>query len=322
MTIRRVSLSALLVIALSTAMAAEAAECTYIPITCDQSVKNRIENSGCELSNGQPMVMYTIDVVAGTVLDIFLQSNEFAPLLVIYEGSDSAPLIYDRGTSIAYVQLDAQRSGRYRIAAADDNEGGHGLFELSVFCDIVCAPPFSNSSSVSLTASRGESLTLSFPADGTPPLRYRWYDLANPGVTLGTTVGFFNTPPLFASTNFGVVISNDCGEITRTAAFVTVADCTPAAIAQQPASVQVPYGGTTQLTVGATGSGTLHYDWYEGVPPNTNQRILGQNGPTLELTDVRKDASYWVRVANTCGLQDSVAVTVDVLNPRRRATHH
>lgn len=322
MTIRRASLSALLVIVLSAVTAAEAAECTYIPITCDKSVKNRIENSGCQFSNGQPLVMYTIDVVAGTVLDIFLQSNEFAPLLVIYEGSDSTPLKFDRGSSIAYVQIDALRSGRYRIAAADDNQGGRGLFELSVYCDIVCAPPISNSSSVSVTAARGESLTLSFPSDGTPPLRYRWYDLANPGVTLATTAGFFNTPPLFASTNFGVTISNDCGEITRTAAFVTVADCTPAAIAQQPVSVQIAPGGTARFTVGATGSGTLHYEWYEGAPPNTNKPVPDANGPTLEVANLRQDATYWVRVANTCGLQDSVAVTANVVSPRRRAIHH
>jgi hypothetical protein len=322
MTIRRVSFSLLLVIVLSAVTAAEAAECTYIPITCDKSVKNRLETSGCEFSNGQPMVMYTIDVVAGTVLDIFLQSNEIAPLLVVYEGTDATPLKFDRGSSIAYVQLDATRTGRYRIAAADDNGRGQGLFELSVYCDIVCAPPFSSSSSVSVTAARGESLTLSFAADGTPPLRYRWYDLANPSVTLATTVGFFNTPPLFTSTNFGVAISNDCGEITRTAAFVTVADCTPAAIAQQPVSMQVPFGGTARFTVGATGSGTLHYEWYEGAPPNTNKRVPDATGPTLEVPNLRHDATYWVRVANTCGLQDSVAVTAEVASPRRRAIHH
>jgi hypothetical protein len=81
--------------------------------------------------------------------------------------------------------------------------------------------------------------------------------------------------------------------------------CTPPSITTQPLSRT---GGGT-LSVTASGTATLSYQWYLGVPGDTSQPISGATSASLPVSPART-TSYWVRVTNSCGTVDSAAATV------------
>jgi hypothetical protein len=77
-------------------------------------------------------------------------------------------------------------------------------------------------------------------------------------------------------------------------------------------------GQTATLTVAASGTATLSYQWYTGTAPNTASPIGGGTGASVNVSPATT-TSYWVRVTNSCGTADSVTVTVTV-NPPSAAT--
>lgn len=89
--------------------------------------------------------------------------------------------------------------------------------------------------------------------------------------------------------------------------------CTAPAITSQPASRTITSGQSTTISVTATGSATLTYQWYVGPSGSTTNPITGATSSTITVAPT-STTSYWVRVANTCGSVNSSAATVTV-NP-------
>jgi hypothetical protein len=287
-------------------------------------VFGRLENATCQFaSSTKPYHVYYVEATAGTVLDVFLSSDAFPPLLGIYFGDDPNPKEFDRGLTIARVTYDVPRTGTYRIIAASDNNLRRGVFELDLFCQSVCLRPFSTGGRENLTVPAGTRVTVTGNVDGSRPLTWRWFDEANPAVTIGTTPDRVTTPPIFAETTIGVTVTNSCGSVTRTAARISVAPCTtPPAITIQPKDWNREDGDFPSFTVIATGSEPLVYDWYEGAPPDTS-KPLNIHTPTAFVQQPQNgNVSYWVRVSNGCGYADSVAAELKWYAERRRAVRH
>jgi len=87
--------------------------------------------------------------------------------------------------------------------------------------------------------------------------------------------------------------------------------CTAPAITQQPASATVTAGSSTTLTVSATGTATLAYQWFNGTSGSLGSPVAGATGTTLTVTPT-SSANYWVRVSNSCGTANSSTATVSV----------
>ncbi|HVE71219.1 MAG TPA: FG-GAP-like repeat-containing protein [Thermoanaerobaculia bacterium] len=87
--------------------------------------------------------------------------------------------------------------------------------------------------------------------------------------------------------------------------------CTAPTITTQPQSQTVSSGSTVTLTVGATGTTPLSYQWYYGASGNTSSPVPGANGPTLPHV-MQSTTSFWVRVGNSCGSVNSATATVTV----------
>ena len=92
---------------------------------------------------------------------------------------------------------------------------------------------------------------------------------------------------------------------------VTVSACTPPVITDRTSNRTIEFGQVTQLSVTATGSPLLHYQWFIGNPGDTSQptgtdnRILSVS-PTVTTT-------YWARVTGPCGPPaDSGGIVVSV----------
>jgi hypothetical protein len=75
--------------------------------------------------------------------------------------------------------------------------------------------------------------------------------------------------------------------------------------------VTIPKNTSTILTVIASGSGALSYQWYRGTSGNTSNPISGATSwsyPTPRLT--KGTYTYWVRVTAGCGTVNSNTATV------------
>lgn len=115
---------------------------------------------------------------------------------------------------------------------------------------------------------------------------------------------------------YTVKVSNFMGSvISDGTAILTVnspADITSPSVAQ---SVSRNFHASAALSVTATGSGTLNYQWKKGSTNVTNNtRISGANGPTLTITGLELvDAGdYTVEVSNTFGGDISPVFTLTV----------
>lgn len=103
----------------------------------------------------------------------------------------------------------------------------------------------------------------------------------------------------------------DGGNWLDTGAAYTPSACTPPSITTQPASQSITSGQTATLTVVATGTAPLSYQWYRGTSGNTSNPV-GTNSNTYTTPALTSTTSYWVRVSNSCGQADSNTATVTV----------
>jgi hypothetical protein len=118
-------------------------------------------------------------------------------------------------------------------------------------------------------------------------------------------------------------VSNTCGEIQTRLVTVTVSvqTCTSPTITSQPTPVSVKSGQNAVLSVVATGTETLLYQWFEGAA-DIMDKPVGDGVPFFTAERVLKTTSYWVQVSNGCGTANSQAAVVTVEPTRRRAVGH
>ncbi len=120
------------------------------------------------------------------------------------------------------------------------------------------------------TVTSGGSVSFSVVATGAAPLSYQWYRAGDPvaGAT-GTTFTIAAAGAADAR-NYYVVVSNSAGSVMSAIVALTVR---PAAgsgvpldivITSQPLQTRAALGDAVSLTVAATGSGNLAYQWYKG----------------------------------------------------------
>jgi len=93
--------------------------------------------------------------------------------------------------------------------------------------------------------------------------------------------------------------------------------CAAPTITTQPAGRTIASGSTADLTVTASGSAPLSYQWYEGAQ-GTTTRPVGTSSPTFRTPALTVATTYWVRVTNACGQVDSAAATVNITAPTLR----
>jgi hypothetical protein len=91
--------------------------------------------------------------------------------------------------------------------------------------------------------------------------------------------------------------------------------CVAAAITTQPSSQAIQSGQMATLSVTATGTAPLGYQWYQGTAGDTMAPIPGATSLSFTTPSLTTTTSYWVRVSNACGSINSAAATVTVQPP-------
>src|ERR1035437_7141416 len=154
------------------------------------------------------------------------------------------------------------------------------------------------------------NVTFSVTAGGTPPLRYQWrWNGTNLAGASGTSLTLTNVGPAQAG-NYDVVVANDGGAVTSQAAVLTLLPALiPPAILANPRSQIVSTGETVFLTVAASGSAPLNFQWQR------NSLNLDQaTNAVLVLTNiaVAQAGSYRSVVRHSAGVAPSQSTTVTV----------
>ena len=113
--------------------------------------------------------------------------------------------------------------------------------------------------------------------------------------------------------SFSVVVTNSAGSVTSSSALLDVTAATTQTaptITSQPSTLIVPYRGSGVLAVGATGSGSLSYQWSKD-----GAELPGATLPVLDFRIVA-DAdvgTYTVTVSNSVGSVMSRAADIILL---------
>ena len=164
----------------------------------------------------------------------------------------------------------------------------------------------------SVTVPVGATVALSVTATGDLPLTYQWQ---KDGFPIGGATNSTLVIPAGKTTDSGryaVVVSESTGSATSATALVTVGTPPPAGVPQitvQPASVTTVLGGTVTLSVTATSSAALSYQWRkDGFP------IGGATSPTLTLANVQMadGGGYYVVVSQATGSVTSATAILTV----------
>jgi hypothetical protein len=181
------------------------------------------------------------------------------------------------------------------------------------------APPLPviTSQPESVTIVSGNSAMLSVSASSPVPMTFQWFTAGGDGPANpipGATATTYTTPPLTATTTYRVRVTNSAGFVDSTDATVTVTVPVPV-ITTQPQSATIPSGTSATLSVTATGTPPLAYQWFVGASGVTTNPIAGATSSSFTTPLLTTNTTYWVRVSNAGGPVNSTSATVTVVPP-------
>nr|WP_239556381.1 beta-1,3-glucanase family protein [Dyella flava] len=157
----------------------------------------------------------------------------------------------------------------------------------------------------------GYPATFSVVASGSGTLTYQWSDVNGP--IAGATSATYTTPATTAANNgdtYTVTIADSFGSVTSTPVTLSVDAPANVVITTQPVSQAVVVGDSATLSVAATGSPQITYQWYlvgSGAIAGATQATY-----TTPVFSGTQTASYYVFVTNDLGSVQSNNATVTV----------
>jgi hypothetical protein len=111
-----------------------------------------------------------------------------------------------------------------------------------------------------------------------------------------------------------VLVLAACGGGSSTHNFLTVSG---PQISSQPVGPEINSGQTANLSVTASGSGTLSYQWYQGPTGTTTSPISGATSNSYTTPALTSTTSYWVQVSDSAGRTNSNTAVVLIAGPRQ-----
>ena len=206
-----------------------------------------------------------------------------------------------------WTPLLAQAPGSYPITVRVTDNGVPPLSATETFVVTLSVPLRITAQPVSRRVTEGFSINFRVTASGSAPLSYQWWKDAQPFP--GATAANLKLPSVRTNDAgaYSVVVSNPGGSVTSSVATLTV--LLSPAITVQPASQTVPEGASLSLSVTATGTEPLNYQWFKD-----GLLLSGTTGNVLSLPQVRTNdaGSYWVMVSGAGDSVISATATVRV----------
>ena len=205
------------------------------------------------------------------------------------------------GSYTTAVTSTADNGTQYRVLAVNALGSAASAVATVSVSELDVAPTISTQPA-GLGVTVGDDAAFAVAARGTEALSYQW---SKDGVALnGANSPVLRLPAVNAGQagSYRVTVSNAAGTVTSDAALLTLSAGAPAAVAPtivtQPVSVLVNAGNTATFAVGASGSGTLNYQWLRNGQP-----IAGATAAFFSIAQaaVGDAATYAVQVSNGVG---------------------
>ena len=272
------------------------------PVVCNQSAGHPGWFSYIAPASGS-MVINTGGSTFDTVLGVFVgPGNSFSTLTNVGCGYTTNYKTYGQPSVTVPTVLAGQTN--YIVVEGANGESGTVHLSLSLGNPVtVSSPPQSQS------VGPGTNVTLAVSATGSSPMSYTWqFDGNNiPGATNGTLA--INGLQTSTAGTYTVIVSNAFSVVT-TQAVVSLGS--PVAISTPPESQSAALGSNVTLSVSATGSMPMNYDWqFDG----TN--IIGATNGTLNINSMQptQSGTYTVIVSNAFSVVSTQAVLTYVAPP-------
>jgi len=177
------------------------------------------------------------------------------------------------------------------------------------------SPPSITTQPLSQTVNAESSVSFSVIAEGTAPFSYQWRKDGAPvtgnNSAASATLTLTNVSPS-DNGSYTCLVSNLAGSDLSQAASLVV-NLVPPTVTSQPQGRMSELGGTVSLSVTASGTGPLSYQWRkDGQPLIESATISGVNLPVLALAGLvaTDTGSYDVVITNVAGMTTSQAATV------------
>jgi hypothetical protein len=159
----------------------------------------------------------------------------------------------------------------------------------------------------SSVAYAGSAVKLMIAAIGSGSLSYQWYSTSESSASTGTAVSGATdsayTVPAAAegTTYFYCVVSNTVATVTGPKTLTAVSSIAGVtgkplpAITAQPAGTSAYIGDTVTLSIGATGSGALTYQWFSNTKNSTSgsMKIAGATKTSFSPSTKKADTTYY-----------------------------
>ena len=263
-------------------------------------------------------------MVAGTTASFSVTATGSSPLRYQWQfgGTD---LSGATTTSLTLTGVQPANEGNYTVVVT--NSAGSVTSALAVLTVLV-APVIADQPQ-SLTKVAGTLASFSATATGSSPLIYQWQlnslNLTNGGRISGATTNALTIASVQAGDagSYRLVASNDAGAVTSLVATLTV--MTPPSIGAAPASQSVAVGNNVRLSVTASGTLPLSYQWRKGgVDLADGGNVAGATSMTLTLANVQATdaADYQVVVSNSLGSIASAVASLTVVPPFQPAAQN
>jgi alpha-tubulin suppressor-like RCC1 family protein len=155
----------------------------------------------------------------------------------------------------------------------------------------------------------GVQATFSVTASGAPAPRYQWMKgtAAAPGTSTNSTYQI--TPSSLADAgSFYCIVANGISPDAQTQNMTLTVDSPPViSMPNHDTTITRLVGDSLKMTIVASGSDTLHYQWYKGSSPLGTEASL-----TIKAITFDDSGSYTCSVTNTCKTTNSKVFTLTV----------
>jgi len=173
----------------------------------------------------------------------------------------------------------------------------------------ICAPATATTGSTLYQSTAYQNVLIGVTVSGNPAPTIQWYQgtSGNTATPLsGKTTNTITVAPA-VPTQYWARATNQCAN--GDSPTITVDACSPPTITVQPATVAVNYNSSATLSVTATATGVITYQWYSGAQGDTSSPV-GTNSSTFTTPPMTADTQYWVRLTRGLCTTDSNAATV------------
>ncbi len=269
------------------------------------------------VANSAPATLTTVGAPAITSQPVSQTLVQGAAFVVSVQVTGSAPLQFQWYLNGA--PIPNATSSSYQVTAVGASDAGSYTVQISNSVGAVTStpaalavviPPAITSQPASQTLAIGSALNLSVQVSGSTPLTYQWF--RNGTALSGANAASFQIAAVQSSDagSYTVTASNAAGSVTSGSAFLTVLG--PPSVVTQPVSQTLPVGSALSLSIQASGSNPLTYQWFKNGAPVANATSATYQIASVQTSD---SGSYTITVSNGAGSATSSAATVTVLNP-------